>query len=128
VSFNKGRALSFSRGEAKKSIKFIGVDAAGVPVRFLDEASGEIQMILEIPPFCDFLSSFSAAFGESWRGKLATSEKKKDVLTVGVLGVRAAGVFITEPSAPGENNPCAVGDCSHASTFEVSKEPVTCFP
>ena len=128
VSLNKGIDLSLSRGDAKKSLKFIGVEAAGVEVRFRDEANGEIQMMLEIPLFCDFLS-FSSGFGEScsFLGRLATSEKKNDVVTVGVRGP-AAGVFVTEPSPPGENRPCAVGDCNHASTLEVSKDSVTCFP
>lgn len=100
--------LAFSRGDAKKSLKFIGVLEADVAVRFRDDANGEIQIMLEIPLFCDFLS-FSVGLGDScsFLGRLATSEKKKEVLTVGVLGVRAppAGVFITEPRPPGENNP-----------------------
>lgn len=54
-------------------------------------------------------------------GRLATSEKKKDVLTVGVRGVRGAfraprGVFNIEPKPPGENKPLAVGDCNQART------------
>jgi hypothetical protein len=63
-------------------------------------------------------------------GKLATSEKKNEVVFVGVLGVRGAvparGVFIADPKPkppPGENSPFAVGDCSHASTFDASKDP-----
>lgn len=53
-------------------------------------------------------------------GKPATSEKKKEVLTVGVLGVRGAtrGVLRTElkPPPPGEKRPFAVGDCNQART------------
>ena len=65
------------------------------------------------PPFFDVSAP---AFGETspLRGKPATSEKKNDVLTVGVLGVLGTpaprGVFIIEPSPPGENKPLAVGD------------------
>eukprot|EP00977_Amphora_coffeiformis_P009991 scaffold2335_cov175-Amphora_coffeaeformis.AAC.18 len=129
VSLSKGIDRALSRGDAKKSLKFIGVEAAGVEVRFRDEANGEIQIILEIPLFCDFLS-FSSGFGEScsFLGRLATSEKKNDVVTVGVRGVLTAGVFVTEPSPPGEKRPCAVGDCNQASTFAVSNDSVTCLP
>lgn len=66
-------------------------------------------------------SDSSLAAGVSPVGKLATSEKKKDVLTVGVLGVRGPpGVFSSAPYPPGENSPFAVGDCNQASTFDVS--------
>ena len=79
------------------------------------DANGEMQIIL-FP--VEALAGVCGCFG-----KLATSEKKKDVLTVGVgvvccLGL---GVFNIEPK-PGENKPLAVGDCSQASTLEVSKE------
>mmetsp|Transcript_12470 Transcript_12470/g.35710 ORF Transcript_12470/g.35710 Transcript_12470/m.35710 type:complete len:86 (-) Transcript_12470:1118-1375(-) len=58
-------------------------------------------------------------------GNPATSEKKNDVLTVGVLGVLGAplGVFNIEPKPPGEKRPFAVGDCNHARTFDESNEP-----
>lgn len=51
-------------------------------------------------------------------GNPATSEKKNEVLTVGVLGVLGAplGVFSMEPNPPGEKRPFAVGDCSQART------------
>lgn len=55
----------------------------------LDEANGEIQIILDIPEAPDGLGAVPG-FGEAnspFRGRLATSEKKKDVLTVGVRGV-----------------------------------------
>lgn len=66
----------------------MGVVEADAAVRFFDEASGEMQIMFEIPPFCDFFSS-SVGLGDScsFRGSEATSEKKKDVLTVGVRGV-----------------------------------------
>ena len=80
-------------------------------------------------PFDDEEAVFALGVASPARGKLATSEKKKLVLTVGVPGVRA-GVFITEPYPPGENIPLAVGDCSHAKTFDWSNEPalVGAFP
>mmetsp|Transcript_8178 Transcript_8178/g.9516 ORF Transcript_8178/g.9516 Transcript_8178/m.9516 type:complete len:113 (+) Transcript_8178:1584-1922(+) len=71
------------------------------------------------------------------RGKPATSEKKKDVLNVGVWGfltnepvTPARGVFNMDPNPPGENSPFAVGECNHANTFdESSNEPgVPVFP
>jgi hypothetical protein len=81
-------------------------------------------MIFEIP-FCDDDDVFLP--GEPWAaGKLATSEKKNEVLTVGVRGVLdPAGVFMTEFRPPGLKRPFAVGDCSHASTLDVSNDPVT---
>ena len=54
-----------------------------------DEANGEIQIMLDMPgaPAC---LNAAPGFGEAnspFRGRLATSEKKNEVLTVGVLGV-----------------------------------------
>jgi hypothetical protein len=49
-----------------------------------------------------------------FRGKEATSEKKKEVLMVGVLGVLGSpprGVFKTDPKPPpGEKSPLEDGD------------------
>mmetsp|Transcript_29453 Transcript_29453/g.45343 ORF Transcript_29453/g.45343 Transcript_29453/m.45343 type:complete len:94 (-) Transcript_29453:1310-1591(-) len=87
-----------------------------------------MQMMFEYP-LCEppLLPPSPPGFGETspLRGKPATSEKKKDVLTVGVLGVRGPprGVFIIDPKPPGENRPFAVGDCNHARTLEESKGP-----
>jgi hypothetical protein len=106
VPFNMGKLLgffSFSFGDANTSFKFTGVFVlVFVPLLALDDANGEMQMIFEIP-FCARLLALSP-FGVKLslpRGRLATSEKKKDVLTVGVLGVRGApaacGVFMIDP-------------------------------
>lgn len=117
-----GRPLSF--GDANKSLKFIGVlPVVDVPpFRPLDDAKGEMQIILEYP-LGPLRRAGSPGLGDTSAplGKLATSEKKNDVLTVGVLGVRGAfraprGVLSIEPKPPGENKPFAVGDCSQAST------------
>lgn len=85
----------------------------------LEEARGEIQIIFDTPrPPPRFVSP--PGFGEVsvLCGKPATSEKKNEVLTVGVLGVRGAtlGVLRTEENPPGEKRPLAVGDCNHART------------
>ena len=88
------------------------------PLR-LDDASGDMHIVLEYTPcgpprFAALLSPLGDA--NSFRGKLATSEKKKDVLIVGVCGVRGAaspprGVFKSDPKPPpGEKSPLAVGD------------------
>jgi hypothetical protein len=97
-----GIPLAFlSFGEANTSFKFIGVFTVEVPGRALEDASGEMQIMLEIP-FCARLAPSPLGVKLSLpRGRLATSEKKNDVLTVGVLGVRGAptawGVFKMEP-------------------------------
>lgn len=105
VSFNMGTPLGFlslSFGDANTSFKFTGVFVlVFVPLLALDDANGEMQMIFEMP-FCARLLALSPCpFGVKLslpRGRLATSEKKKDVLTVGVLGVRGAcGVFMIDP-------------------------------
>lgn len=61
------------------------------------------------------------------RGNPATSEKKKDVLNVGVGGsfeTAPLGVFNMDPKPPGENILFTDGDWSHANTLELSsKEP-----
>lgn len=88
-----------------------------------------MQIILEYTPCGPLtpprLPAAPSPFGDGnsvFRGKLATSEKKKEVLMVGVRGVRGAvcappGVFNAEPKPPpGEKNPFAVGDWSQAST------------
>lgn len=107
-----------------------------VDPRTLAEANGEIQIMLEIPweaerrePSLTGVSPPPPLRGVRSlpRGRVATSVKKKLVLTVGVPGVRGipvCGVFTIEPYPPGEKNPLAVGDCNHASTLEWSKEPV----
>lgn len=58
----------------------------------------------------------------SW-GRFATSLKKKLVLTVGVRGVVGCFRGVLDTDGPGEKSPWAVGDCSHARTLEVSKDP-----
>jgi len=105
--------------------------SAGIefPFRFLEEAKGEMQMILDMPFLGLLTASASLRLGVSpVRGKPATSEKKKDELTIGEPGVRGTigpfGVFMIEfKPPPGEKSPLAVGDCNQFKTFEVSKIP-----
>lgn len=81
-----------------------------------------MQMIFDMPRESPFFDS-TPGFGEvsALPGSPATSEKKNEVLTVGVLGVLGIplGVFSIEPKPPGENRPFAVGDCNHARTARV---------
>ena len=61
------------------------------------------------------------------RGKPATSEKKNDVLNVGVLGafIPALGVFSIDPIPPGENSSFVVGECNQANTLDdSSRDPL----
>lgn len=78
-----------------------------------------MQIMLDIPRESPFFDS-TPGFGEvsALPGSPATSEKKNEVLTVGVLGVLGIplGVFSIELKPPGEKRPFAVGDCNHAST------------
>jgi hypothetical protein len=112
-------ALLFSCGDENISFKLAGGVA---PVRAFEDDRGEMQMMLEMLFRLDADSSRAA--GVSPLVKLATSEKKNDVLTVGVRGVRGPpGVFSNVPYPPGEKRPFAVGDCNHANTFDVSNEP-----
>lgn len=102
----------------------MGVLVALAVPRLRLEAKGEMQIMLE-RPFLGLLSVLSSRLGVSPRARPATSEKKKDVLTLGVPGVRGIkgplGVFMMEFSPPGENNPLAVGDCNQFNTLDVSK-------
>lgn len=111
----------------------MGVVEFDEPPLALDEASGEIHIILERPFFpvrgvAVIVDEAPAA--SSPRGRLATSEKKNDVHMVGVRGVRGTppGVLSMDAYPPGLNNP--VGDCNHANTFDVSKDSpeMTFFP
>lgn len=110
----------------------VGVKLEFAPFFDFDDASGEMQMMFDIPlPPFRFVSAPGFGDGSKLWGRPATSEKKKEVLTVGVLGVRGAtrGVFRADEKPPGEKRPFAVGDCSQASTFEESKLPeYGCFP
>lgn len=94
----------------------------------------QIILLLLRPVALRFSLSEAAAaapgFGEVHsppRGKPATSEKKKEVLKVGVLGVLvipAFGVFNIDPIPPGENSSFPVGECNQANTLEdSSREP-----
>jgi hypothetical protein len=102
----------------------------------LNDDKGEIQIILLLPrpfPLRLSLSEMATAapdFGEAHSpplGRPATSEKKKDVLNVGVggaLSIPPRGVFSIDPKPPGEKRSFDVGECNHASTFEdSSKDP-----
>ena len=87
-----------------------------LPCRCLVDAKGDMQMMLDNPFLGLLPGSASPCLGVSpLRTKLATSEKKKDVLTVGVPGVRGTsgplGVFMMEfRPPPGEKSPLPVGD------------------
>ena len=82
-------------------------------------------MILLAPRDPFFLAS-PPAFGDvSFPGNPATSEKKNEVLTVGVRGVRGAPFGVLRPKPPGEKRPFAVGDCSHARTTKDHVRQVT---
>lgn len=88
--------------------------------RRFDDASGEIEIMLFMPPPPPLRFDFGDA-NSPLRGKEATSEKKNDVW-VGVRGVRARGVLSADPKPPpGENKPLAVGDCNQAKTLLASK-------
>lgn len=84
---------------------------------------GEMQMLLR--PVPDLASPPDLGDDDiSPRGRAAASEKKKDVLTDGVRGVRgkpALGVFSMDPKPPGEKRPFELGEWSHARTLEESK-------
>ena len=87
-----------------------------------DDARGEMQMMLDTPRVPPFFDS-DPGFGDvSPPGSPATSEKKKEVLTLGVLGVLGAplGVFRMEPKPPGEKSPFAEGDCNHERTARIT--------
>ena len=88
-----------------------------------DEARGEIQIMFDMPLDPPrFVSAPGLGEVSVLCGKPATSEKKKEVLTTGVLGVRGAtlGVLRTELNPPGEKRPFAVGDCNQARTVADS--------
>ena len=108
VSLSMGRLLILVRGEAKTSLKLSGA------ADFLLEERGEMQIMFPLRLVGVVVLSPC---------RLATSEKKKDVLTVGVRG-GACGVLAME-LLPGENSSFALGDCNHASTLDVSKEAET---
>jgi hypothetical protein len=78
-------------------------------------------MIFDMPRESPFFDS-TPGFGEvsALPGSPATSEKKNEVLTVGVRGVLGIplGVLSMEPKPPGEKRPLAVGDCNHARTVK----------
>ena len=97
-------------------------DELATPFVF-DEASGEIQIIFDTPLDPPRFDSPPGLGEASLPGNPATSEKKNDVLTLGVLGVLGAprGVFNIEPRPPGEKRPFAVGDCNHARTIYLEK-------
>jgi len=98
----------------------------------LYDDKGEIQIILLLPrplPLRFSTSEFAAVapgFGDAHSpplGKPATSEKKNDVLKVGVCGAFGTpprGVFNIDPRPPGEKRPFAVGECNQANTFDDS--------
>lgn len=128
-----------SAGDEKISLKLIlagdcNDDGCGVDVPFLCPRApcktGEMQMLpLPVPRFARMWLwpplPLLFAFGDESppRGNDATSEKKKDVLTVGVRGVRVSaplGVLSIDPNPPGENRPFEFGECNHASTLDES--------
>lgn len=93
----------------------------------------QIMLLLPRPFALGFpLSEATAAgFGDAHSpplGKPATSEKKNEVVNVGVFGVLVSpprGVFNIDPRPPGEKSSFVVGDCNHAKTFEdSSKDPL----